>query len=106
MGEVCQESRRAQSGAGDRQWRRQWRLLSPAAASRGRSEANMAQQIATTFELTDADRALASEVLSGAAEVVSIAKLGEPERAVALREAGALITGNFTKDLRPHELAL
>ncbi len=66
----------------------------------------MPEQIATTFELKDADHAMIAEVLAGVANIVSIAQLEENARATALRGASALIAGNFTKELRPHELPL
>ena len=70
------------------------------------SRSEMPEQIATTFELKESDHPLAREVLGDAADFVSIAKLGEPERAAVLRAASALVVGNFTKELRPHELPL
>ena len=66
----------------------------------------MRGQIATTFDLTDADHALVREVLAGTADLVSITKLNDTERAAALRAANALMVGNFAKELRPNELPL
>ena len=66
----------------------------------------MRGQIATTFDLTDADHALVREVLAGTADLVSITKLNDAERAAALRAANALMVGNFAKELRPNELPL
>jgi glycerate dehydrogenase len=66
----------------------------------------MPQRIAITLELADADHAVIAEVLGGEAQLVAIAQLDAAARAAVLRDAGALITANFTKELRPHELPL
>jgi phosphoglycerate dehydrogenase-like enzyme len=86
MGELCQDSRPGQRGL--------------------EQIAQMPEQIATTSEPRDADQAMIAEVLAGTANIVSIAQLDADARAAVLRGASALIVGNFTKELRPHELPL
>ena len=57
------------------------------------------------FALKEAQRAIVTEALGGAGEVVFLPDLDDAGREAALRGAGAVLIWN-TKELKPHELAL
>ncbi len=59
-----------------------------------------------TYPLSERSRAIVTEELAGAAEAVYLADLPESGRAGALRRAGALLSHDTSKELRPAELPL
>src|SRR5579885_3072703 len=59
-----------------------------------------------TYPLSERSRAIVTEELAGAAEAVYLADLPEAGRADALRRAGALLSHDTSKELRPAELPL
>ena len=64
-----------------------------------------AGSLVVAFALDAAQRAIATEALGGAGEVVCLPDLDDAGRAAALRRAGAVLIWN-TKELKPHEQAL
>jgi phosphoglycerate dehydrogenase-like enzyme len=61
--------------------------------------------LVVAFALKDAQRAIVTDALDGAADVICLPDLDDAGRQAALRGAGAVLIWN-TKDLKPHELAL
>ena len=62
--------------------------------------------LVVTYPLTERSRAIIAEELGGAAELVYLAELPEPERAQALRRAGAVLANDTKTELRPGEAQL
>ena len=65
-----------------------------------------AGKLVITYELTPRSRAIVAEELAGAAEAIYLTDLAPGERAAALRNAGALLAHDTSKELRPDEIAL
>jgi phosphoglycerate dehydrogenase-like enzyme len=61
--------------------------------------------LVVAFKLNDAQRAIVTEALAGAGEVVCLPDLDDAGREAALRGAGAVLIWN-TKELTPHEHGL
>jgi phosphoglycerate dehydrogenase-like enzyme len=59
-----------------------------------------------TFELSEKRKAIVADALSGASAVVYLTELDEAARAEALRNTGALLTFNTSKELRSGEAKL
>jgi phosphoglycerate dehydrogenase-like enzyme len=62
--------------------------------------------LVVTFELSEKRKAIVADALAGASAVVYLAELDEAARAEALRNTGALLTFNTSKELRPGEAEL
>ncbi|MGE5272032.1 MAG: NAD(P)-dependent oxidoreductase, partial [Thiohalocapsa sp.] len=62
--------------------------------------------LVVTYPLSERSRAIVAEELQGAAPVVYLTDLAEVEREPALREAGALLSHDTSKELQPHEIPL
>src|SRR6202035_4264061 len=62
--------------------------------------------LVVTYSLTDRSRAIVVEELAGAAEIVYLTDLVPADRADALRRAGALLSHDTSKELRPDEIPL
>ena len=62
--------------------------------------------LVVTFELSETHKAIVADTLAGASDVVYLIELDEAARAEALRNAGALLTFNTSKELRPGEAEL
>ena len=58
------------------------------------------------FELSEKRKAIVADALAGASAVVYLTELEEPARAEALRNTGALLTFNTSKELRSGEAEL
>ena len=58
------------------------------------------------FALSEQRKAIVADALAGASAVVYLTELDETARAEALRNAGALLTFNPFKELRPSEASL
>src|SRR5438445_1478973 len=65
-----------------------------------------AGHLVVTYPLSERSRAIVAEELGGAAEAVYLADLAPPERAAALRGAGALLAHDTSKELAPAEIPL
>jgi phosphoglycerate dehydrogenase-like enzyme len=61
--------------------------------------------LVVAFPLKEASRAIVTQALGGAAQVVYLSDLDDAGREAALRSAGAILIWN-TKELKPHELKL
>jgi hypothetical protein len=59
-----------------------------------------------TFELSNRRKAIVADALAGASAVVYLTELDEAARAEALRNSGALLTFNTSKELRSGEAKL
>jgi glycerate dehydrogenase len=59
-----------------------------------------------TYPLSERSRAIVAAELVGAAEVVYLTELPEEQRAAALRRAGAVLSHDTSKELRPDEIGL
>jgi hypothetical protein len=62
--------------------------------------------LVVTYPLSERSRAIVAEELGGAAAAVYLADLTPPERAAALRGAGALLAHDTSKELAPAEIPL
>ena len=62
--------------------------------------------LVVTYPLSERSRAIVAEELDGAAAAVYLADLAPPERAAALRGAGALLAHDTSKELAPAEIPL
>ena len=62
--------------------------------------------LVVAFELSERRKSIVADGLAGASAIIYLAELDEAARAEALRNAGALLTHNTAKDLRPGEAAL
>jgi hypothetical protein len=62
--------------------------------------------LVVTFELSEKRKAIVADALAGASAVVYLTELDEAARAEALRNAGALLTFNTSKELRSGEAEL
>jgi phosphoglycerate dehydrogenase-like enzyme len=62
--------------------------------------------LVVTYPLTERSRAIVAEELGGAAAAIYLADLAPEERADALRSAGALLSHDTSKELRPDEIPL
>src|ERR1700719_2001344 len=62
--------------------------------------------LVVAFELSERRKAIVARALAGASVVIYLTELDGTARAEALRNAGALLTHNTAKDLRPGEAAL
>jgi len=62
--------------------------------------------LVVAFELSERRKAVVANALAGAGTVIYLTELDGAARAEALRNAGALLTHNSAKDLRPGEAAL
>src|SRR3984893_6853791 len=62
--------------------------------------------LVVAFELSERRKAIVAGALAGASVVIYLTELDGTARAEALRNAGALLTHNTAKDLRPGEAAL
>ena len=62
--------------------------------------------LVVTYPLSERSRAIVAEELGGAAAAVYLADLAPPERAAALRGAGALLAHDTSKELAPAEIPL
>ena len=62
--------------------------------------------LVVTYPLSERSRAIVAEELGGAAAAVYLADLASPERAAALRAAGALLAHDTSKELAPAEIPL
>ena len=62
--------------------------------------------LVAAFELSEKRKAIVADALAGASAVVYLAELDEAARAEALRNTGALLTFNTSKELRPGEAEL
>ena len=82
------------------------RLREPSYANlRGAMELNR-PPLVITFELSDRRKAIVADALAGASAVIYLTELDEAARAAALRNAGALLTFNTSKELRSGEAKL
>jgi phosphoglycerate dehydrogenase-like enzyme len=61
--------------------------------------------LVVTYPLSERSRAIVAEELGGAAAAVYLADLAPPERAAALRGAGALLAHDTSKELAPADPA-
>ncbi len=59
--------------------------------------------LVVAFELSEKRKAIVADALAGASAVVYLTELDEAARAEALRDTGALLTFNTSKELRPGE---
>ena len=57
--------------------------------------------LVVAFELSEKRKAIVADALAGASAVVYLAELDEAARAEALRNTGALLTFNTSKELNP-----
>src|SRR6266480_2514162 len=62
--------------------------------------------LVVAFELSEKRKAIVADALVGASAVVYLTELDEAARAEALRNTGALLTFNTSKELRSGEAAL
>jgi phosphoglycerate dehydrogenase-like enzyme len=62
--------------------------------------------LVVAFELSENRKAIVADALAGASAVVYLTELGELARSQALRNTGALLTFNPSKELRPGEAKL
>ena len=62
--------------------------------------------LVVAFELSEKRKAIVADALAGASAVVYLTELDEAARAEALRNTGALLTFNTSKELRPGEAEL
>src|SRR5208282_5051637 len=62
--------------------------------------------LVVAFELSEKGKAIVADALAGAGAVVYLTELDEAARAEALRNTGALLTFNTSKELRPGEAEL
>jgi phosphoglycerate dehydrogenase-like enzyme len=62
--------------------------------------------LVAAFELSEKRKAIVADALAGASAVVYLTELDETARAEALRNAGALLTFNTSKELRSGEAEL
>jgi phosphoglycerate dehydrogenase-like enzyme len=62
--------------------------------------------LVVAFELSERRKSIVADGLAGATAIIYLAELDGAARAEALRNAGALLTHNTAKDLRPGEAAL
>jgi hypothetical protein len=62
--------------------------------------------LVVAFELSQKRKAILADALAGASAVVYLTELDETARAEALRNTGALLTFNPSKELRPGEIKL
>ena len=62
--------------------------------------------LAVAFELSEKHKAIVADALAGASAVVYLTELDEAARAEALRNTGALLTFNTSKELRSGEAEL
>jgi phosphoglycerate dehydrogenase-like enzyme len=62
--------------------------------------------LVVAFELSEKRKAIVADALAGASAVVYLTELDEAARAEALRNTGALLTFNTSKELRSGEAAL
>ena len=62
--------------------------------------------LVVAFELSDKRKAIVADALAGASAVVYLTELDEAARAEALRNTGALLTFNTSKELRSGEAEL
>lgn len=62
--------------------------------------------LVVTYPLSERSRAIIAEELAGAGEAVYLTDLTQGERAAALRRAGALLSHDTSKELRPDEIPL
>src|SRR5690349_4964510 len=60
--------------------------------------------LVVTYSLSERSRAIVAEEQGGAAAAVHLADLAPPERAAALRGAGALLAHETSKELAPAEI--
>src|SRR5208282_1666978 len=62
--------------------------------------------LVVAFELSEKGKAIVADALAGAGAVVHLTELDEAARAEALRNTGALLTFNTSKELRSGEAEL
>ena len=62
--------------------------------------------LVVAFDLSEKRKAIVADALAGASAVVYLTELDEAARAEALRNTGALLTFNTSKELRSGEAAL
>src|SRR5271167_1237077 len=62
--------------------------------------------LVVTYPLTGRSRAIVAEELSGAAEAIYLVDLVPADRAGALGRAGAVLSHDTSKELRPDEIPL
>ena len=62
--------------------------------------------LVVTFELSEKRKAIVADALAGVSAVVYLTELDEAARAEALRNTGALLTFNTSKELRSGEAEL
>jgi hypothetical protein len=62
--------------------------------------------LVVTYPLTGRSRAIVAEELSGAAEAIYLVDLAPADRADALGRAGAVLSHDTSKELRPDEIPL
>jgi phosphoglycerate dehydrogenase-like enzyme len=62
--------------------------------------------LVVAFNIDQTSKAMVAEALGGVADAVYLSELAEADRARALRAAGALLSRNTAKDLRPGEADL
>jgi hypothetical protein len=62
--------------------------------------------LVVTYPLTGRSRAIVAEELGGAAEVIYLVDLAPADRAAALGRAGAVLSHDTSKELRPNEIPL
>jgi hypothetical protein len=62
--------------------------------------------LVVTYPLTGRSRAIVAEELSGTAEAIYLVDLAPADRAHALRRAGAVLSHDTSKELRPDEILL
>jgi phosphoglycerate dehydrogenase-like enzyme len=82
------------------------RLREPSRANLGGAIALSRPPLVITFELSEKRKAIVADALSGASAVVYLTELDEAARAEALRNTGALLTFNTSKELRSGEAKL
>jgi hypothetical protein len=62
--------------------------------------------LVVSYPLTGRSRAIVAEELSGAAEAIYLVDLASADRAAALGRAGAVLSHDTSKELRPDEIPL
>jgi hypothetical protein len=66
----------------------------------------LSRPVVIAFALSQKRKAIVTDALAGASTVVYLTELDEMARAEALRNTGALLTFNTSKELRPGEAKL
>src|SRR4051812_33089748 len=62
--------------------------------------------LVVTYPLTDRSRVIVADELGGAAEAIYLLDLASADRAAALGRAGAVLSHDTSKELRPDEIPL